>query len=96
MHPFHFTTALLFTCNDPDSAFVFDPVKNNKFHWYGKELDKLGNYNVVEAEQLSIELEWNYGRAQTYTVVSTGGTGDEMHGFILKNNKTGKLYSFSR
>ena len=96
MHPLHFTTVLSFTCNDPDSAFVFDPVKNNKFHWYGKELDKIGNYTLVEADQLYMELEWNYGREQTYTVVSTEGAGDEMRGFILKSNKTQQLYSFSK
>ncbi len=96
MHPFHFTAILLFSCQDPDSSFVFDPIEKNKFHWYGKELDKLGKYTLVEAEQLCLELEWNYGREESYTVVSTEGVGDEMSAFILKNNRTGKLHSFSR
>ncbi|MEP6747454.1 MAG: hypothetical protein ABJB86_06995 [Bacteroidota bacterium] len=96
MHPFHFTGILSFTCMDPDSAFVFDPLNNNKFHWYGKELDKLGTYHMLQGEQLYMELEWNYGREQTYTVLSTEGVNDDMCAFVLKNNKTGQLYSFSR
>lgn len=94
MHPFNFTKVQSFTCTAPDSSFVFDPAINNKFHWYGKELDKLGKYILVEAEQLYMELEWNYAREQTYTVISTEGAGDAMRSFILKDNKTEKLYSF--
>ncbi|MEP6728249.1 MAG: hypothetical protein ABJC98_20655 [Bacteroidota bacterium] len=76
---------------------MFEPSKNNnKFHWVGKELDKLGEYTLVEAENLYIALEWNYGREQTYAVVSAEGMGDEMSAFVLKNNETGALYSFSR
>ena len=96
MHPFHFTKTVSFICADPDSSFVFEPAKNNKFHWFGKELDKLGMYTVVEAELLYLELEWNYGREQTYTVVATEGVGDEMTGFIIKSNKTQQLFSFLR
>ena len=96
MHPFEFTTFLLFTCTDPDSSFAFDPLNNNRFHWYGKGLDKLGTYTVVEGPQLCMELGWNYGREQTYTVVSSEGWGNEMRGFVLKDNKSGKLYTFSR
>ena len=96
MHPFHFTKPISFSCADPDSSFVFDPSVNNKFHWYGKELDKLGKYSLVEKEALYMELEWNYGREQTYTVVSSEGVGDAMSKFILKNHRTQELYLFSR
>lgn len=96
MHPFHFTGSISFVCDDPDSAFVFEPLSNNRFHWYGKELDKLGRYAVIETDKLFLELEWNYGREQSYPVVSFEGTGDAMTAFILKNNKTGKYYLFKR
>lgn len=97
MHPFHFTTDKSFTCADPDSCFAFEPTGNNKFHWYGKELDKLGHYLLlVQGENLFMELEWNYGRERTYTVVSTEGVDDDMTGFILKDHKTGKTYAFRR
>ena len=96
MHPFQFTTVLMFTCTDPDSRFVFDPLKNNSFHWYGKDLDKIGTYAIVEAEQLYIILEWNFRRERKYTIVSTLGTGDEMKEFVIEDNLYGKQYSFSR
>ena len=96
MHPFCFTRKIAFLCQDPDSRFEFDPLKNNWFHWYGKELDKIGVYSIVEGEQLSIHLEWNYRREKTYTVLSTLGTGDDMKEFVLKENKHGASYSFSR
>lgn len=95
MYAFRFTQKITFICADPDSAFVFDPARNNSFHWYGKELDKIGKYAFIE-EQGYLELEWNYGREQTYTVESFEGHGDAMTGFTLKDNKTKKLYLFSR
>ena len=96
MHPFQFTAALSFVCPDPDSSFAFDPLQNNRFHWFGKGLDKLGKYAIAETDNLYLELEWNYGREQTYLVVSTEGEGDGMTKFILKDNKTHRLYLFSR
>jgi hypothetical protein len=96
MHYFHFTKPIAFTCADPDSAFVFEPAIN-KFHWYGKALDKLGKYMLVEkGDQVLMELQYNYAREQTYTVISTQGSGDELTAFVLKCHKTGELYSFSR
>ncbi len=96
MHPFHFTTTLSFTCTVPDSSLVFEPENNNKFHWYGKNLDKLGKYILVEAELMYLGLEWNYAREQTYIIVSNEGVGDTMTGFVLKDTRTQKLYSFFR
>lgn len=87
---------MAFSCADPDSSFVFEPAGNNRFHWYGKELDKIGKYEFVEAERSHIELVWNYGREQSYTVVSFEGTGDAMTKFVLKNDKTQECYSFFR
>lgn len=96
MQPFNFTETISFVCAEPDSSFVFEPLKNNKFHWYGKELDKLGHYTVEETGGLLVELVWNYGREQSYRVVSWQGTGNAMTAFVLQNTKTGALYSFSR
>jgi hypothetical protein len=95
MHPFNFTAAISFACIEPDSAFVFEPVQN-KFHWFGKELDKLGRYTFIDNSPLELELEWNYGREQAYAVVSFEGTGDNMTNFVLQNRTTGQRYSFSR
>lgn len=96
MHPFDFTGITSFVCEHPDSAFVFDPLNNNKFHWYGKELDKLGSYAVEQTNILILTLEWNYGREQSYPVLSFEGTGDAMTAFVLKNHKTGELIVFNR
>jgi hypothetical protein len=96
VHPFDFTNTISFVCDHPDSAFVFDPLSNNKFHWYGKALDKLGSYAVKQTDKLILELEWNYGREQNYPIVSFSGTGNAMTAFVLKNGKTGELYSFYR
>jgi len=47
-------------------------------------------------ESISLELVWNYGREQSYYVVSFEGTGDTMVAFVLQNTKTGERYWFSR
>jgi hypothetical protein len=96
MHPFQFTQSILFVCADPASSFVFDTTRNNKFHWYGDGLDKSGKYAFIEKEELYLELEWNYGREQTYTVVSVEGYGNAITGFELKDDKAKKVYQFFR
>ena len=96
MHPFQFTQCIIFVCADPDSSFVFDPAKNNSFHWYGKALDKLGTYAIIKKEELHLELVWNYGRERGYTVLSFKGSGDAMTSFTMKDHKTSKLYLFTR
>jgi hypothetical protein len=95
MHPFDFTATISFVCTDPDASFVFEPAYK-KFHWYGKTLDKLGTYAFSQTARLQLELEWNYAREQSYTVVSFEGTGDAMASFVLQHNGNGQLYSFRR
>jgi hypothetical protein len=59
-------------------------------------LDKLGKYAFIDKDELYLELEWNYRRERSYTVLSFEGYGDTMTGFELKDNKTEKVYLFSR
>jgi hypothetical protein len=96
MHSFQFSKTTLFTCSKPDSSLIFYPNENNKFHWYGTKLDKLGNYSFFEKDQLYLELQWNYGREQTYIVVSTNGSNDDMTEFVLMDNKNNCAYKFSK